>query len=394
MGEASAASEWRKERSLEREAERGSVTYLKAQKAGRKLAALAFVQAMTGLVAAADSTETLAPGIVYKLRTLAGPLRVHVLRIDLEEPGVRFSTAVANDTVMFAPPERTSSMARRRSAFAAVNADYFGVNHHNCEELLYTDGRRIYAPERPFRSVLNLSSDHRVHIGLERTGVPFYNTVGGGPQLLVAGSFTWDTSVSGEINGEGGFSPNTKFDGRNPSTAVGVTQDGKTLVLLVVDGRQPGFSVGTTPRELADLLLAEGASEAMRFDGGGSSTMWIRSRGGVVNSPSDGSERAVGTALLVFSDRDSPFIRGDANGDGVVDISDGLRILFWLFTGAPEPPCLDAADFNDSENISVQDAIRVLQFLFQEGPPPSPPFPGCDLDPGGFEADCGPGACR
>jgi len=351
---------------------------------------LALLAAAVGVHAA----ETLAPGIVYELRTTAAPLQVHVLRIDLREDGVRFSTAIAQDTVMFAPPETTSSMASRRGAFAAVNADYFGANHHNCEELLWTDGRKIYEPERPFRSVLNLTEDNVPHLGLERSGVAFHNAVGGGPQLVKDGRFVWDTSVAGEINGEGGFSPNTKFDGRNPSTAVGISRDGWTLILLVVDGRQPGFSVGTTPRELADLLIAEGAWQAMRFDGGGSSTMWLRSKGGVVNSPSDGSERAVGTALLIFTERDSPFVRGDANGDGRVDISDALRILLWLFAGSPSPPCLDAADFNDSESISVQDAVRGLAYLFQDGPPPEPPFPTCGLDPDGMRLDCGPAECR
>jgi hypothetical protein len=358
---------------------------------GMLRAALAAVAATVASAASfgAETTEVLAPGIVYKLKTTIAPLRVHVLRLDLETASVRISTAIAQDTVMFAAPERTSSMAQRRGAFAAVNADYFGANHHNCEELLYTDGRLIYAPPSPFRSILNVARDNEVHIGMDRTGLRFFNTVGGGPQLIRNGRFVWDTSVSGAINGEG-FSPNTKFDGRSPSTAAGVSRDGRTLILLVADGRQPGFSVGTTPQELSDLLLAEGAYQAMRLDGGGSTTMWVGSKGGVVNSPSDGIERAVGTALLVFSDRDEPFIRGDSNGDGSVNIADTVHTLLWLFVGGPEPSCPDAADFNDSESVSVQDAIRGLQYLFELGPAPASPFPACGRDPSGGGLDCGP----
>jgi hypothetical protein len=65
------------------------------------------------------------------------------------------------------------------------------------------------------------------------------------------------------------------------------------------------------------------------------------------------------------------FVRGDANADGVVDISDVLFILSYLFLGGLEPPCLDAADVNDSAEpgqlffaIDLNDPIRLLNWLF------------------------------
>lgn len=58
--------------------------------------------------------------------------------------------------------------------------------------------------------------------------------------------------------------------GRNPRTAVGRTPEGKAL-LVVVDGRQPGYSAGITLEELAYLLAGLGAWEAVALDGGGSS---------------------------------------------------------------------------------------------------------------------------
>ncbi len=281
-------------------------------------------------------------------------------------------------------------MGTRLGATTAVNADYFGPGHHNVEELLYTNGRKLYEPPNPFRSILNVSSSNTVHIGMNRTGVPFYNTVGGGPHFIKGGRFVWDTSVSGKINGEGFASGS--FASKNPWTAVGLTRDRLTLILAVVDGRQPGFSVGVTPGEMAAILLAEGAYEAMRFDGGGSSTLWIDSRG-VVNSPSDGSERSVGTALLVYSDSLRPFVRGDANGDGGIDLSDALTIVFSLFQGELLD-CPDAGDVNDSENLSLSDAIGILDYLFRSGSPPRGPFPSCGADPSGEALWCARSACR
>lgn len=84
---------------------------------------------------------------------------------------------------------------------------------------------------------------------------------------------------------------------RHPRTAVAKLKDGKFL-LITVDGRQPGVSVGMTLRELADYLLSIGAVDAINLDGGGSTAMVID--GKVVNKPSDANgERKVGDALIV-----------------------------------------------------------------------------------------------
>lgn len=85
---------------------------------------------------------------------------------------------------------------------------------------------------------------------------------------------------------------------RHPRSAIALSADSSRLMLAVVDGRRP-WSVGMTLSELAEALIALGASEAMNLDGGGSSTLWIR--GTVVNYPSDASgERTVGNALFVL----------------------------------------------------------------------------------------------
>ena len=67
---------------------------------------------------------------------------------------------------------------------------------------------------------------------------------------------------------------------------------------ITVDGRDPWDSRGLTLRELAGRLQALGDVDALNFDGGGSTEMAVG--GQVVNHPSDGRERAVNNALLVF----------------------------------------------------------------------------------------------
>jgi len=94
----------------------------------------------------------------------------------------------------------------------------------------------------------------------------------------------------------------SSFCRRNPRTGIGVTGDGR-LLLVVVDGRSRR-SVGMTLRRFARSFLDLGAVEAVNLDGGGSSVMWIRGRG-IVNSPSDpGGERPVVNTVMILPGAD------------------------------------------------------------------------------------------
>lgn len=84
--------------------------------------------------------------------------------------------------------------------------------------------------------------------------------------------------------------------GRAPRTAVGISKTGQIL-LVVVDGRQWN-SIGLTLQELAEFMQSLGAQDAMNLDGGGSSELVLK--GDIMNTPSDGRERPVASALAVF----------------------------------------------------------------------------------------------
>jgi uncharacterized Zn-binding protein involved in type VI secretion len=104
--------------------------------------------------------------------------------------------------------------------------------------------------------------------------------IGGGPRLLVDGKPVdrWT-------------SPNV----RHPRTAIGWNDS--HLYLMLVDGRQPGLSVGMSFQEMANYFIKLGCKHAVNLDGGGSASMWVL--GQTVSSPSEGRERPIANGLVV-----------------------------------------------------------------------------------------------
>ena len=116
------------------------------------------------------------------------------------------------------------------------------------------------------------------------------NIIGGGPQLIKNGRVEITNAAEKIL-------PSFVSEG-HPRTAIAKLKSGQIL-LVTVDGRQPGESIGMSLTMLADLLGEFGAVEAINLDGGGSTTMVIRNK--LVNKPSDATgERPVSDAILVF----------------------------------------------------------------------------------------------
>ncbi|MEM7260696.1 MAG: lectin-like protein [Planctomycetota bacterium] len=74
------------------------------------------------------------------------------------------------------------------------------------------------------------------------------------------------------------------------------------------------------------------------------------------------------------------FRRGDANGDGLIDLADPVHHLRHLFVGAPAP-CRSALDSNDDGSVNLADPIYTLIFLFEDGADPPSPGVECGPDP-------------
>lgn len=93
--------------------------------------------------------------------------------------------------------------------------------------------------------------------------------------------------------------------GQTAYTAVGVKADG-TVIFYTIDGKQPGYSVGASLTQVAMRLVELGCVDAISLDGGGSTTIGATApdgdKLGVLNKPSDGSQRANSVALFLTTD--------------------------------------------------------------------------------------------
>ena len=164
-----------------------------------------------------------------------------------------------------------------------------------------TAGQRL-AEEAPVGTAIAL----RVILRPEWTGIS--QAVGGGPVLV---------RDRGPVFRANEAFTTSQLAPRHPRTAVGQLADGR-VIMVVVDGRRSGYSVGMTNFELAQTLVRLGAVTASGFDGGGSSTLAFD--GTLLNRPSDSAERPVSTSLqLMYYGAFAPAVLPviSPNGDGV-----------------------------------------------------------------------------
>jgi len=127
-----------------------------------------------------------------------------------------------------------------------------------------------------------------------------YTAIGGAPVLLKDGKIAFDftTTLSGKYMTNYELLQTDIFSTsiRPPRTVIGSTADNK-IVLFVCDGRQGTYSDGATMLELAQIMKGIGCVNALNLDGGGSTAMIAG--GALLNSPSDGSQRAVPSVVAL-----------------------------------------------------------------------------------------------
>ena len=93
--------------------------------------------------------------------------------------------------------------------------------------------------------------------------------------------------------------------------------------------------------------------------------------------------------VIVRKDVGPQFIRGDVNVDALINATDSVFLLNWVFRDGETPPCMDAADVNDDGVVNVTDSTWILDYVLygKEEPPPAP-FPGAGVDPTEDGLDC------
>ncbi len=249
----------------------------------------AFALLGMGHAHAGETTKQVFDGVKLITRTTTGPNNVvRILEVDMTKPGVSLGATASS-----ARKQRTSSFATAAGAAAAINGDLFSYSTYATTGLA-AGGHAKWADTKDdnFSANIAFSDGPRVEIHDAAERLTFDSAwmkgvVSGHPQLVKAG-------VKLTTNPASPACPT-----RNPRSAVGLSQDGTTVFMVVVDGRTTA-SVGMTCTELASLMKGLGAYQAINLDGGGSTTMYLKGTG-VVNRPSDGSERVVGNHLAVYA---------------------------------------------------------------------------------------------
>lgn len=171
------------------------------------------------------------------------------------------------------------------------------------------------------------------------------DTIGGNPTLLEDGVITAEAC------------DDSYFCDRNPRTGVGVTEDGRIL-LVTVDGRRES-SVGMTPVGFAKLMRYLGATWALNLDGGGSTAMWVE--GELVNRPSQVPERPVGSALVVLP---GP------------DLDEPVPAPYTPPSPVPSPSISPSPSVSPSAALDLAPAPLIPRSGFERALP-LPPSPGC-----------------
>jgi exopolysaccharide biosynthesis protein len=236
--------------------------------------------------------------------------KVFALRVDLADPTVEFFSTPSNgagDLETFG--QTTTTFVNTYRVAVGVNANFFSPvstipnDPRELSGLAVSQGNLV----SPFESI-------RPSVLFTRSNVVSFVT--SSPSL----TNVW-TAVSGSniilTNGVPLLqSCTTDFCNENPRTAVGLSQDGHYCYLMVIDGRQPGWSDGATLYETGQWLFRLGAWTGLNFDGGGSSAMARLTNGTAVlfNRPSGGVQRVDGNHLGVFAQPLAPMIAAQPGG--------------------------------------------------------------------------------
>ncbi len=267
------------------------------------------------------------PGITLQHDQRATPeVDLFVVTVELTHPGMQVRVAPGGADPDDAGPWQTTllpvrQIAEREGFDLAINASFFTIADANTATI-----PEERSEQRGVSSVLGLFARRGYHSGVWSSVVGWTMTDGklwstDAPhkrpalQIHEDGHATIDVLpeiaatarqiVAGNcfVLQDGQVLPpqGTVMEVRHPRTAIGVNQAGDRLVVLTVDGRRPGLSVGMSGSELSNEMLKLNCWDAINLDGGGSTTLVMRNAATgqleVLNRPSDGHERPVADAL-------------------------------------------------------------------------------------------------
>ncbi len=207
----------------------------------------------------------------------------------------KLTNQIAYANALYSNPDSDRFISEYYNVVVGANASFFNMTTGQPSGVTYLDGVQIgeSASYNQFFAILKDGSaiiDYTSNLSKYEGNI---DQAVAGSQMVVWGGKDITANTSGSYNTE-----------RHCRTAIGVTADGK-VVLMSLDGRQEPFSCGGSMHEIAQIMLEAGCVAAINLDGGGSTTFASRPEGKdkveVINRPSDGSERAISTGIIIAS---------------------------------------------------------------------------------------------
>ena len=262
----------------------------------------------TGMIAKvfSDTTYKVVDGLqateVRYLSAAGLSMKLFVFEIDLTRPGISVEASTPNNAPAFGRQQMTVQATYEdregHKVWGGVNGDFFDGVSGTPRGILYKEGVAIRTlfPDiyTTFFGVLKngkaVAGDKSVYESVE---ADLEEAIGARAPLVKDGILVPQTDITIE-----------------PRTCIGVSEDGNTVYLMVVDGRNFYYSNGMNYETQGKFMKALGAYNAVNNDGGGSSTFFVRNTPGFTegrfalrNWPTDngGEERAVANGLLIIS---------------------------------------------------------------------------------------------
>ena len=230
-----------------------------------------------------------AKGYAVTQKTVIEPrlMRLTAVIMDVEKIGGRLALAATPDTVL-TPPLKLAKLGGLEIAMnanpwynlparpgEAVPLNYIAGNPVTISGWAYGNGRLYSAAQKPRWTFFVVREDDGAltpHISMMTLEAPPTRDL----VLMVTG---YDPVLrDGKILKESGGA-------LHPRSVIGFTPDRKQIVMMTVDGRQPGYSVGADEHDLGALMKKFGCSDALNLDGGGSTVLITGGR--ILNSPSE-----------------------------------------------------------------------------------------------------------
>lgn len=241
--------------------------------------------------------QVLFPGVTYTREVTRDPrpLIAHIVTIDLNTAGLRFLVTppdeiadASNNRVADPPYDYVARTVQEYVAEfdlqLAINGDFFQPwRDHGPQDyyphtgepvrvngLTISEGELVTSGYGRHYHTLYLTEDNQATF--TRPNAPIDNAISGNTMVVVDGVY------------------NTRLPAyeyrlpRHPRTAVALDASGDTLLLFIVDGRQPNYSDGVTLPELAEIILRHGGHSALNLDGGGSAALVVQQPDGALET--------------------------------------------------------------------------------------------------------------